>query len=73
MLVESANRLLGIRGVADRPHAGRSRQLMKESWPDEPMGVGLRLLGSWVRGETLPSVDNGARATSGEKGGEWRR
>jgi hypothetical protein len=41
--------------------------------PDEPMGVGLRLLGSRGQGETLPSVDNGARATSGEKGGEWRR
>jgi NADPH:quinone reductase-like Zn-dependent oxidoreductase len=30
MLVESANRPLGIRGVADRLDAGRARQRMKE-------------------------------------------
>jgi hypothetical protein len=32
ILVKSANRLLGIRGVADRPDAGRSRQRMKDSF-----------------------------------------
>ena len=32
ILVKSGNRLLGIRGVADRPDAGRSRQRMKESF-----------------------------------------
>ena len=31
-LVKPGNRLLGIRGVADRPDAGRSRQRMKESF-----------------------------------------
>jgi hypothetical protein len=32
LLVKSANRVLGIRGAADRPDAVRSRQRMKDSF-----------------------------------------